>query len=61
MKDERLLAVREDFRPAYAGYLKELDNREKAGKKPISFDDFLWGLSEKAVTESKSRKNKGDI
>ena len=40
--DKRLLKVQEPWRGAYADYLKLLDEREKKGMKPISFDDFLW-------------------
>lgn len=36
------MQVREEYKEAYERYLNELDNREKRGLKPISFDDYLW-------------------
>ena len=41
-RDKRLMNVRSEYRKEYAEYLKVLDDREKEGRKPISFDDFLW-------------------
>ena len=38
--------VRKEFKEAYQGYLKVLNDREKKGEKPISFDDYLWNVAE---------------
>ena len=47
-RDKRLMNVRSEYWEEYADYLKVLDDREKKGLKPISFDDFLWGIVEKS-------------
>jgi len=47
--------VRKDFEEVYQEYLKVLDDREKEGRKPISFDDYLWSKAEKAVEKKKHK------
>jgi len=40
------IKVKKEFEETYKGYLKVLDEREKRGQKPISFDDYLWNVAE---------------
>ena len=47
MKDKRLLNVQPEYRGTYADYLKELDDRVAKGKRPISFEDWLWNEVER--------------
>ena len=47
VKDKRVLQVQPDYKEAYQRYLDKNDDRVAKGKRPISFEDWLWKQVEK--------------
>jgi len=39
--------VRKEFQKEHEEYIEVLNDRGKEGRKPISFDDYLWKQAEK--------------